>query len=45
MRAKRVNLDLNGPFNDREHILYVNGAYRDDSEVVKQMMISLLGPR
>ena len=44
-RVERVNLDLNEPFDDGEHILYVNGAYRDDSEVVKQMMISLLGPR
>ena len=36
-RVERVNLDLNEPFDDGEHILYVNGAYRDDSEIGKLM--------
>ena len=36
-RVERINLDLNEPFDDGEHILYVNGAYRDDSEIGKLM--------
>ena len=32
-----INLDLNEPFDDGDHILYVNGAYRDDSDIGKLM--------
>ena len=34
---ERVNLATNELFNDGEHILYVNGEYRDDSEIGKLM--------
>lgn len=34
---ERVNLGLNKLFDDGEHILYVNGEYRDDSEVGQLM--------
>jgi len=37
-RIERINLDADGePFNDGEHILYVNGAYRGDTEIGKLM--------
>ena len=36
-RVERISLDLNEPFGDGEHILYVNGAYRDDSDIGKLM--------
>ena len=36
-RIERINLDTNEPFNDGEHILYVNGEYRDDSDIGKLM--------
>ena len=36
-RVERINLDLDEPFDDGEHILYVNGAYRDDSDIGKLM--------
>ena len=32
-----MNLTLNRPFNDGAHILYVNGEYRDDSEIGRLM--------
>ena len=34
---ERVNLETNNLFNDGEHIIYVNGQYRDDSEIGKLM--------
>ncbi len=34
---ERINLVLGIPFDDGEHILYVNGEYRGDSEVGKLM--------
>lgn len=36
-RIERINMDTNEPFNDGEHILYVNGEYRDDSDIGKLM--------
>lgn len=36
-RIERMNLDTGEPFDDGEHILYVNGAYRDDSDFGKLM--------
>ena len=38
-RIERVDLDSDGNqlFNDGEHILYVNGAYRGDSDIGKLM--------
>lgn len=36
-RIERVNLDTDAAFGDGEHILYVNGAYRDDSDIGKLM--------
>jgi len=37
-RIERVDLDRDGElFNDGEHILYVNGSYRDDSDIGKLM--------
>ena len=34
---ERVNIETNNLFNDGEHIIYVNGQYRDDSEIGKLM--------
>ena len=34
---ERVNMITNGLFNDGEHILYVNGEFRDDSDIGKLM--------
>ena len=34
---ERINLDTGKPFEDGEHILYVNGAYRGDSAIGKLM--------
>ena len=34
---ERMNLVTNEPFGDGEHILYVNGAYRDESDIGKLM--------
>ena len=35
--VERVNLVTGMPFDDGSHILYINGAYRDDSEIGKLM--------
>ena len=35
--VERINLGTQEMFNDGEHILYVNGQYRDDSEIGKLM--------
>ena len=34
---ERMNLDTGKPFDDGEHILYVNGEYRGDSDIGKLM--------
>ena len=34
---ERINLDTGKPFDDGEHILYVNGEYRGDSDIGKLM--------
>lgn len=34
---ERINTTTGQPFGDDEHILYVNGQYRDDSEIGKLM--------
>lgn len=34
---QRMNLTLGQPFDDGTHILYVNGEYRDDSDIGKLM--------
>ena len=34
---ERINLETNEFFNDGEHILYVNGEYRDESDIGKLM--------
>ena len=34
---ERINTAINEPFNDGEHILYVNGAYRGEDEIGKLM--------
>ena len=34
-RVERINLDTNELFGDGEHILYINGEYRDDSAIGK----------
>ena len=34
---QNMNLTLGKPFNDGAHILYVNGEYRDDSDIGKLM--------
>lgn len=34
---ERINLDTGKPFEDGEHILYVNGEYRGDSDIGKLM--------
>ena len=36
-RIERINLDTGKPFEDGEHILYVNGEYRGDSDIGKLM--------
>ena len=36
-RIERMNLDTGKPFGDGEHILYVNGEYRGDSDIGKLM--------
>ena len=36
-RVERMNLDLEELYDDGEHILYVNGAYRDESDIGKLM--------
>jgi hypothetical protein len=36
-RIERINIDTNESFDDGEHILYVNGAYRGDDEIGKLM--------
>ena len=32
-RIERINIDTGEPFNDGEHILYVNGEYRGDNDL------------
>ena len=34
---ERMNLDTGKPFEDGEHILYVNGEYRDETPIGKLM--------
>ncbi len=34
---ERINLTINRPFEDGEHILYVNGEYRGKSDLGKLM--------
>ena len=34
---ERINIATGEPFNDSEHILYVNGAYRGDDEIGRLM--------
>ena len=34
---ERVNLEINEFFNDGEHILYINGEFRDESDIGKLM--------
>lgn len=36
-RIERINLTTSKPFDDGEHILYVNGAFRDDSDIGRLM--------
>ena len=36
-RIERMNLETGEAFNDGSHILYINGEYRDDSELGKLM--------
>lgn len=36
-RIERINLDTGKPFEDGEHILYVNGEYRGSSDIGKLM--------
>ncbi len=36
-RIERMNLTTGKPFNDGSHILYVNGMYRDESDIGKLM--------
>ena len=36
-RIERVNLETNELFSDGSHILYINGEYRDDSDIGKLM--------
>lgn len=36
-RVERMNLDTGKPFEDGEHILYVNGEYRGNSDIGKLM--------
>ena len=35
--VERITLQTGQPFNDGSHILYINGAYRDESELGKLM--------
>ncbi|MCR4876433.1 MAG: Rpn family recombination-promoting nuclease/putative transposase [Clostridiales bacterium] len=35
--VERINMTTGEPFNDGEHILYVNGTYRDDTEIGRLM--------
>ncbi len=35
--VERINLGTGEPFDDGEHILYVNGAYRDETDLGKLM--------
>ena len=35
--VERVNVELGEMFNDGEHILYVNGAYRGNDDIGKLM--------
>ena len=41
----RYIFDTNESFNDGSHILYVNGAYRDETPIGKLMHDSLAQPR
>lgn len=34
---ERINLDTGKPFNDGEHIVYINGEYRGDSDIGRLM--------
>ena len=34
-QIERINPETGKPFEDGEHILYVNGEYRDDSDIEK----------
>ena len=36
-RIERMNLDADMPFDDDEHILYVNGAFKGDTEIGRLM--------
>ena len=36
-RIERINTDTGKPFNDGEHIIYVNGVYEGDSEIGRLM--------
>ena len=36
-KIERVNISINEMFGDGEHIIYVNGEYRDDSDIGKLM--------
>ena len=36
-RIERMNIDTQEMFNDGEHILYVNGQYRDNTDIGKLM--------
>lgn len=36
-RVERMNLDADEPFGDGEHIIYVNGEYRGDTDIGKLM--------
>lgn len=37
MKSHKINLITDKPFEDGEHILYVNGEYRGDSDIGKLM--------
>ena len=36
-RIERINVDMKIPFDDDEHILYVNGAFKGDTEIGRLM--------
>ena len=36
-RIERINVDMEIPFDDDEHILYVNGAFRGDTQIGRLM--------
>ena len=36
-RIERINIDTDTPFDDGEHILYINGEYRGDDDIGKLM--------